>query len=145
MRGVYPHNRGDKSSAWKGDKASYFAKHLRAKTKWGQPMQCEECGEVFDSNNKIHWANISGKFKEERSDWRRLCVPCHRKFDYSRGAGHTRGETHLWAKLTETQVREIRSIFIPNKWGEYAKLARWFEVAPATIHLIIKRKNWKHI
>ena len=30
---------------------------------------------------RIQWANISGNYLEEKTDWIALCVPCHKKFD----------------------------------------------------------------
>lgn len=41
----------------------------------GKPMICSHC---FNVNAKRYdWANISGEYKWELSDWRRLCVKCH--------------------------------------------------------------------
>jgi hypothetical protein len=31
--------------------------------------------------HKIHWSNKSGKYLRDISDWRRLCVKCHKFFD----------------------------------------------------------------
>jgi len=67
---------------WKGDDASYFAKHIWANNHFGKPRFCEHCK---CSNRKMyHWANISNKGYRDRNDWIRLCVPCHKKFDLNR-------------------------------------------------------------
>lgn len=29
----------------------------------------------------MHWANISGKYLRDITDWVRLCVSCHKYFD----------------------------------------------------------------
>ena len=70
---------GSKNSEWKGNRAGYFAKHARIYTLFGKPNECEKCG--TKKEKMYHWANLSGKYKTERSDWMRLCVPCHHKLD----------------------------------------------------------------
>jgi hypothetical protein len=70
---------GEKNTKWKGKEASYAAKHLWVAYNYGRPKLCEQCG-VTD-RKMYHWANISREYKRERSDWLRLCVPCHKKLD----------------------------------------------------------------
>lgn len=55
-----------------------------------------------------------------------------------------KGEAHGRSKLTEQQVREIRSLYIPHQRG-YKILARQFGVSPSCIALIIKRRKWAHV
>lgn len=64
---------------WKGDKASYYAKHLWMNYHFGKPSECEHC--KTNVNRMYHWANISGEYHRKREDWLRLCVPCHKKYD----------------------------------------------------------------
>jgi hypothetical protein len=64
---------------WKGDGANYFTKHAWMTRWYGQPKICEHCG--TNESKKYEWANISGKYKRERSDWIRLCSKCHHSFD----------------------------------------------------------------
>ncbi len=71
---------GTNNHKWKGDKASYFAKHIWMFTNYGKATQCEEC-KITSDKKQIHWANISDKYKRERSDWKQLCVSHHSKFD----------------------------------------------------------------
>lgn len=70
---------GEKNSKWKGDQASYAAKHIWVNNNFGRPQRCEHCGTT--EKRMYHWANISGTYKRERSDWLRLCVPCHKGHD----------------------------------------------------------------
>lgn len=56
-----------------------------------------------------------------------------------------KGEAHHWAKLTEAQVLEIRSLHRPGVWGEYPRLARRYGVHPETIRDIVIGRNWKHL
>ena len=55
-----------------------------------------------------------------------------------------RGESFGTAKLTEKEVLEIRSKYIPviNSLG---MLAKEYNVSNPTIYHIVKRKTWKHI
>jgi hypothetical protein len=61
---------------WKGDEASYFAKHQYAARHFGKASKCSFYPE---------WANISGKYERERTDWIELCPKCHWKFDHPNG------------------------------------------------------------
>ena len=53
----------------------YRSLHLWVERRLGKRQECWECGTTED--RRYHWANISGEYKRETSDWRRLCVPCH--------------------------------------------------------------------
>jgi hypothetical protein len=55
-----------------------------------------------------------------------------------------KGEKHYLAKLTESQVREIRELYTP--YGKYSqsKLAEMFGVSPMTISDIINNRTWKY-
>lgn len=70
---------GSRSSAWKGDNVGYGALHDWVRKQLGKAIYC--------SNDKSHkswryeWANISGEYKRDVSDYRSLCVACHRKPD----------------------------------------------------------------
>lgn len=70
---------GYKNPKWKGDNASYAAKHIWVKNNFGSPQYCDNC--ETSEKRMYHWANISGNYKRERSDWLRLCVPCHKRMD----------------------------------------------------------------
>lgn len=67
--------------AWKGDEASYSAKHYWVYRKLGRPNECKECGKI---EGKFTWANISGEYKRDLTDWKRLCYSCHKIFDLRR-------------------------------------------------------------
>lgn len=59
---------------------SYGTLHTRVKELFGKPSKCENCGTT--QSKKFEWANLSGEYKLERSDWARLCCVCHRRFDF---------------------------------------------------------------
>ena len=73
---------GNRNWNWKGDSVGYGALHTWIKKRLGKPQKCEHC----QSTNKkmYHWANKSGTYKRNLSDWLRLCVSCHRKYDRTR-------------------------------------------------------------
>lgn len=75
------HDLNEKNINWKGVEATYEAKHIWARNHFGRPQFCEHC--KTSVHRMYHWANISGEFHRDRSDWLRLCVPCHKTFDLS--------------------------------------------------------------
>lgn len=79
MRYQFANQNKEKNIQWKGDKASYSAIHHWVNTNFGRIMSCEDCGNT--SLKRYEWANISGEYKRERSDWKRLCRKCHNKLD----------------------------------------------------------------
>jgi len=62
----------------------------------------------------------------------------------TKGRIKRKGIDNIKAKLTESQVREIRSKYIPWEYG-LEKLAKEYGVKFSSIWMIIKRKHWKHI
>jgi len=126
---------------WKGKNASYEVIHMWVARWFGKPNKCEKCNNDNLNHTQYNWANISGKYKREKSDWKRLCMKCHRAFDKHKIA---RGEKNGLAKLTEKNIKEIRRMYIPVKFG-ITKIAKKFNVHFSTIWQIIKRNNWKHI
>lgn len=64
---------------YKGNNAGYMAKHLWISKKYGKLRICQLCG--TREAKYYDWANVSGKYKREISDWLRLCRNCHKQFD----------------------------------------------------------------
>jgi len=73
--------KGKDNKNWKGSKVGYAALHHWVYRELGFPNECEECGIKSESHRKIHWANISHKYKRDLNDWKRLCAKCHWQFD----------------------------------------------------------------
>lgn len=83
---------------------------------FGTPKKCEGCGLSEQPNgmngNYFEWANVSGKYRRRRSDWKRLCIPCHKKFDAkSHNVPHDKGAIEKmrearrrWWKKRKTKV-----------------------------------------
>lgn len=55
-----------------------------------------------------------------------------------------KGINHPSHKLTENQVREIRSKYIPQVYSSY-RLAREYNISRVTVNDIINRKTWPHL
>lgn len=66
---------------WKGDDVGYLGLHKWVYRKLGQPNKCGYCGKDGLNAQRIHWANKSGKYKRDISDWIRLCRKCHAEYD----------------------------------------------------------------
>lgn len=70
---------GHQHPRWKGMEAGYKAKHMWIAAHYGRASECEDCGTTTVS--RYEWANISGDYHRERSDYKQLCPSCHRRFD----------------------------------------------------------------
>ncbi len=66
---------------------------------------------------------------------------CH---GYLTGLYDNKGESHGRHKLSNTEVHEIRSKYIPKIYG-LQKLANEYNVSVSVIHRIISQKGWKHL
>lgn len=65
---------------WKGDRSvDYTTIHQWVYRLLGKPSHCEERGTT--TGKRFEWANLSGEYKRDLSDWKRLCSPCHHKLD----------------------------------------------------------------
>lgn len=69
---------------WKGKDVGYGALHQWVIYNFGQPRFCEQC--KCSNRQMYHWANLSGEYKRDRDDWKRMCVPCHKNFDLGNSA-----------------------------------------------------------
>lgn len=76
-----PSQSGEKNHNWAGDNIKYTGLHKWVYRMLGRPDTCEHCGKSGLKGREIHWANKSGGYKRELSDWLRLCVHCHLKYD----------------------------------------------------------------
>lgn len=79
---------GELNPIWKEDsiykretQATMVKYHKAVYDARGKPNLCEHCGLIEE--RMYHWANIAGNY-EDISDYIRLCVPCHSKFDRSK-------------------------------------------------------------
>lgn len=78
---VFKGKTDEQTPGWVGDKIKYFGLHTWVRKKLGKPLKCEHCGIENLRPRQYHWANKSREYKRDLSDWLRLCVKCHRKYD----------------------------------------------------------------
>lgn len=64
--------------------------------------------------------------------------------DMQRKGRSVRGSKHVNARLTEEQVRQIRSLYVPRK-TTLRQLGEMFEVDAKTIHRVVRREQWAHV
>jgi len=81
---------GVKNPTWKGEEASYSAKHKWLKFNYGKADYCENRKEPFLSfkcskkSKNYQWAKVHGKQHDhKRENYRKLCISCHKKYDLS--------------------------------------------------------------
>lgn len=60
---------------------NYYNIHAYVKKWLGKPDTCVKCNKSGLSGHDIHWANISGEYKRDLTDWVRLCASCHKNYD----------------------------------------------------------------
>ena len=115
--------------------AAYAARHHRVYRERGSAGDhaCADCGQPADE-----WAQVHGTTGTEAGDYEPRCVKCHRAYDDN---AVPRGEGHGCAKLTEADVRYIRSANDVS----VAALAEAFGVNVGTIRSARQGKSWRHL
>lgn len=69
----------------------YRTLHHWVQKQLGKPNECENCSTTIAK--RFHWANLSGDYLQNVSDWARLCVLCHMLIDNRHNNGSAlRGE-----------------------------------------------------
>jgi len=136
MRKVHSVKFGKENPKWKGKKAGLVSIHLWVCRYRGRPKKCEICSTT--TAKKFEWANVSGNYERNLFDYKRLCVPCHRKFDKQYG------EFRVNSKLNDQKVVKIRTFYQTGNFSQ-KNLAEIFKVCKTTIAKIIKRERWTHI
>ncbi len=88
--------KGEANPNWKGNYVKYYALHewIRNNFKTDKD-KCEECGSV----RNLDFANISGKYKRDITDWKILCRSCHMKLDYKLKIRKPRGKKNALPPL----------------------------------------------
>ena len=90
--------------------------------------------------------HINGNTKDNRVENLEWCTLKYNTEHSYRVLGRVpiHGQFHNKAKLTESQVIEIRNKYIPYKYS-YKKLGDEYGVDQSSIYLIISGKNWKYL
>lgn len=107
--------RGEDNPNWLGDRVGYWGLHDWLISNYGQPQECEECG-TADPTKRYEWANISGDYRRDRDDFRRLCKSCHNTSDgvnayqWHVGKQHSRRKMGLIAgKSVSSRYKGVRA------------------------------------
>jgi len=74
------------ASRWKGEDGNTASIHRWINAmRGGRPSKCQWCnrepGRGKDGRAKIHWANLSRKYKRDILDWVAICISCHWRYD----------------------------------------------------------------
>lgn len=109
-----------------GEKIVLGSTQYRAVHQWverclGKPQRCEDCGDTTD--RRYHWANLSGEYKRELYDWRRLCVPCHKKMDVKPWRvvgglcvrGHMLTENNVYRRTNRPDIVECKQCVLDRQ------------------------------
>ena len=94
---------GESANNWSGNEVGYGGLHIWVRNKLGKPHYCEHC--KSKKNKRYEWANISKLYTREITDWIRLCVSCHRKYDMTPEKIEVLKEK---LKLANKKLNEIR-------------------------------------
>lgn len=111
---------------WKGDEVGKVPLHLWVIRRLGKPTKCEFCGKDNLSGHKIHWANKSRTYKRDITDWIRLCVSCHKKYDFKMipnlQKNNTTGHKGVyWNKMNKNWRAKIKVNQKSIDLGSYSK------------------------
>ena len=85
---------GTNNHMWAGQSAGYQALHLRVAQLRGKPTSCARCPQN-DPDVRYEWASLTGKY-EDPSDYERMCLPCHRRYDGERRAAMGERTSPVW-------------------------------------------------
>ena len=65
----------NKHYAWKGDEVGYRTLHKWVTKHFGKATYCSN--DLTHKASRFHWANISGEYKRDITDWHQLCPKCN--------------------------------------------------------------------
>ena len=71
---------GDKNNNWKGNRVGYYGLHTWIFRQLGKASRCTDKN-CKKKSKRYEWANKSGKYLRELTDWIELCKICHVKYD----------------------------------------------------------------
>ena len=135
---------GEENNNWKGVSAGYSAIHAWMINNYGSGEKCEECGEIGKKNGRrwnLEWANLSGKFLRERSDWKILCKKCHYHLDEK---SYRKEGIYVSAKLTPEDVREIRNKYATGLYT-LKQIGSKYGIHKQTVLNLFNRTSWRHL
>ena len=103
---------------------------------------------IPNPDNKLQVNHIDGNKKNNNVNNLEWCTAGENiKHAYKTNLRSAKGENNTQAKLSEEQIKEIRSLYVKGKHCEFNSrgLAKKYNVNPKTILDIVNKKNWKDI
>jgi intein/homing endonuclease len=91
----------------------------------------------------MHLDNNIRNNKADNLQWGTLKMNSQQMINEGRG-NKSRGSSHYLSKLTEDQVIEIRTKYIPRKYT-LQQLAKEYNVSFSLIGHVVKNRNWTHV
>lgn len=93
----------------------YRQLHYWVEEQLGKPSKCEKCETTVAV--RFEWANKSGKYLRDITDWIRLCPPCHRRMDKRRDYWRDEFCKH-GHRLTLDNIYLKKNKVLPTGWVE---------------------------
>lgn len=128
---------GENNWAWKGETVGYHGIHKWVSKVAGKPKCCASC--KIRQAKRYEWANISGQYRRDISDWTRLCKRCHNKFDSIALKVGIKN-----SKFSEKEVLVIRNL-LRQGLSTRKEMANRYHVTTTTIDNLVNGKTWAHI
>lgn len=110
---------------FKGTVSEYRVLHYWVEKQLGKPIGCENCSTT--EIRHYEWANISGEYLRDISDWARLCKRCHCLIDNVRAShlqnrqlqevckrGHRQEGENIFYRIDRRTGGNIRSCKVCN-------------------------------
>lgn len=90
----------------------YRAAHTWIRKQSGKALRCHFGKEHI--SKRYEWANLSGLYIHDTSDWLPLCVSCHRKLDFTEEIREKLRTSHLGKRGGTRSVKmfDLRGVFI---------------------------------
>lgn len=124
-----PYRSGVNHGNWKGNSVGYNAVHVWIRKWYGTPQECENCG--LTSKKKYEWANLSGEYKRDISDWARLCTSCHQLIDGHRSRQWNTMRQQNNEKISvDDSIKTIDKLSTTKRWFNGAKFFFTVKVLP---------------
>ena len=143
-------SRGADNWNWTGDDVTYHAQHLRLKSTRGPASnyKCTGCGDTaaqwaYDNADPSARTSKWGMYSVDIEHYKPMCIPCHKKADLEVAGHPTRGEGNLFAKLTDSDVRDIRRLAASGLSQE--KIGRRYGVTQSTVWRVLHGRTWTHV
>jgi hypothetical protein len=145
-----PPLRGEKATNWHGDDAGYLARHSRVWRVHGPASDygCynRQLGLRDCTSTTYEWSKLHGADGLDPLDYYSLCKQCHNRYD-GLGPGvfrpSTWGSKHFRAKLSDDDVREIRSR--PVVRGSIKAWSKEFDMCTRAMGKVVSGETYRGV